>query len=78
MTNERKAVLITGLAAIGNVAGIIVAVKRKSGFWGGVGWFLLGGLAGGGIGYITAAVIPDSKELTVTEDEDETKVKLSL
>lgn len=69
MTVEKKRVLATGLAAVGNVTGIIVAVKRKSGFWGGVGWFIVGGLAGAAIGYIAAAVIPgpDQTETTLTQ-----------
>lgn len=41
-----------GLVAAGNVAGILVAVKRKSGFWGGVGWFFLLGAAGGAVGLV--------------------------
>lgn len=58
MTVEKKSVLVFGTATAGHVAGIIVAVKRKSGFWGGVGWFIVGGMAGAALGYILAAVIP--------------------
>ncbi len=61
MTKENKTVMVQGVAILGNVTGIIVAVKRKSGFWGGVGWFLLGGLAGAGIGFVMAAAIADKK-----------------
>ena len=37
MKMDNKAVLVSGLSLLGAVAGIIIAVKRKSGFWGGVG-----------------------------------------
>lgn len=56
MTKENKQVMIWGLAALGHAAGIIVAVKRKSGFWGGVGWFIVGGMVGGGLGYVITAM----------------------
>lgn len=44
--------LATGLAGAGVVAGIVVAVVRKSGFWGGVGWALLCSFAGGAVGAV--------------------------
>lgn len=59
MTKERKALMTYGLAGLGNVAGLIIAVKRKSGFWGGLGWFLLGGMAGGALGYVATSLIKD-------------------
>jgi len=52
--------LIYGLGAVGNAAGIITAIKRKSGFWGGLGLFIVGGMLMGGVGYVIASVIPDS------------------
>lgn len=44
--------LATGLATAGAVTGVVVAVVRKSGFWGGMGWFLLGSIAGGALGAV--------------------------
>lgn len=64
MTVEKKQVLVFGTATAGNVAGVIVAIKRKSGFWGGVGWFIVGGMAGAAIGYILSAVIPGPDTLS--------------
>ncbi len=58
MTSSNKNMLIYGLATVGFAAGIILAVHRKSGFWGGVGWSLVGNMAGAGIGYVAAAMIP--------------------
>lgn len=55
--NYYKNVLGAGLGMMGNVAGIVFAVKRKSGFWGGVGWFLVFGMAGGAIGYVVGSMI---------------------
>jgi hypothetical protein len=55
--NYYKIALGSGLSLAGNVAGILLAVKRKSGFWGGVGWFLVGGLAGAAIGYVAGTVL---------------------
>jgi hypothetical protein len=52
--------LQAGLSTLGSVTGIIVAVKRKSGFWGGAGWMILGGLAGSA----TAAIINSTKKYT--------------
>lgn len=74
--------LLYGMAGLGNVAGIIVAVKRKSGFWGGAGWFLLGGLAGAALGYVAASMIPDADEknsaasLHLNADEDTLDVQI--
>jgi len=51
-----------GLSMLGSVGGILVAVKRKSGFWGGLGWFIVGSMAGGAVGWI---VTSGSNETTV-------------
>mgnify|MGYP001618647300 CR=1 FL=1 len=67
MTKQNKKLLVTGAITVGNVAGILVAIKRKSGFLGGVGWFLLLGAAGMGVGYVAASMIPDTDEGGVTE-----------
>lgn len=63
-----KATLLTfGLSTLGSVAGIVVAVKRKSGFWGGFGWFILGGFAGVAIGEIIGSTMDFTKnETTIT------------
>lgn len=47
--------LRAGLVGLGNVTGILIAVHRKSGFWGGAGWFLVCGMAGGAIGWIVTS-----------------------
>lgn len=53
-----------GLSTLGGVGGIILAVHRKSGFWGGVGWFIVGSMAGGAIGWLVTA---GAKEPAVTQ-----------
>lgn len=54
--NYYKTMLRSALASAGGVAGIVIAVKRKSGFWGGVGWFILGGMAGGAAGLLVGTI----------------------
>lgn len=58
MTNkDKKTILLTGgLSTIGFVGGIVLAVHRKSGFWGGVGWAILGSSLGTGIGYVISSI----------------------
>ena len=54
--NITKATLLTsGLSTLGIVGGVVFAVKRKSGFWGGLGWAIVGSMAGGGIGYVISS-----------------------
>ncbi len=48
----RAQLLTGGLSTIGSVAGIVVAIKRKSGILGGIGWFFLGGFAGAAVGQV--------------------------
>jgi Na+/alanine symporter len=55
--NYYKNTLTAGLGLAGNVAGIVLAVHRKSGFWGGVGWFIVCGLAGSAVGYVAGSMI---------------------
>jgi Na+/alanine symporter len=55
--NYYKNTLTAGLGLAGNVAGIVLAVHRKSGFWGGVGWFIVLGLAGSATGYVVGSMI---------------------
>lgn len=50
-----------GIGALGSVAGILVAVHRKSGFWGGLGWWIVGGMAGGAIGWIVTSGMNEEK-----------------
>ncbi len=66
MNIENKKTLIYGLGLAGNVTGIIVGKKRGNGFWGCVGWMLLGGLAGAAVGYIATAMLPTEEEKSVT------------
>jgi len=61
MTTSNKSMLIYGLATLGIVGGIVLAVNRKSGFWGGVGWAIVGNMAGAGLGYVIGAIAPNSK-----------------
>lgn len=51
-----------GLSGIGLVGGIYFAVKRKSGFWGGLGWALLGSMAGSATGFFIGSFLDKSKE----------------
>lgn len=82
MSPANKNMLLYGLAGLGNVAGIVVAVKRKSGFLGGAGWFLLGGLAGAALGYVVVSMIPDQNEqkkvgLDLAADEDTLHIQVN-
>lgn len=51
-----------GIGAMGSVAGILLAVHRKSGFWGGVGWWIVGGMAGGAIGWIATSGMKEEEK----------------
>lgn len=55
--NYYKNTMMYGFGLAGNVAGILLAVHRKSGFWGGLGWFLVGGLAGSATGFVIGSVL---------------------
>lgn len=54
-TITKQVKIRAGLSLLGSVAGIVVAVKRKSGFWGGLGWFIVGGMAGTAVGWIATS-----------------------
>ena len=69
MTADNKKVMLSGFALAGNVSGIILAVKRKSGFWGGVGWFLLGGMAGAAVGFLVTSIIPGENKALQDDSE---------
>ena len=67
--NLSKAVLLTsGLSLLGGVGGIVYAMNKKKGFWGGVGLFFLGGFAGTALGY----VISSTMNLNITTDTSNT------
>lgn len=51
-----KTTLRAGLGLAGGVAGIFLAIHRKSGFWGGVGWWIVGGMAGGAAGFLVGSI----------------------
>jgi len=51
-----------GLAAVAAVSGILLAIHRKSGFWGGVGWWIVGGMAGSAIGWVATAGMDETKK----------------
>lgn len=55
--NYYKTMLRGGMFSLGATAGIIVAVKRKSGFWGGVGWFFVLGIAASAVGFLVGSII---------------------
>jgi len=56
------------LASVGALAGLYFAFKKKSGFWGYAGYFVLGSIAGHLAGNVVSAVIPQPK----TEDKTTT------
>jgi len=59
------------LASIGALGGLYFAFKGKKGFWGYVGFFVLGSIAGNLTGMVVSAVIPSKK--TTTADSQEPK-----
>lgn len=48
-------------ATLGNVGGLYLAYRKSSGFWGYIGYMLLGGIAFGGLAYV--ATMPMAKKL---------------
>lgn len=52
-----KTTLRYGLGLVGAVGGILLAVHRKSGFWGGVGWWFVGSMAGGATGFVIGSIV---------------------
>lgn len=62
MTKNNKLAVTYASAGLGNAAGIFIAIKRKSGFWGGVGWFLLGGFTGLMVAGFVVSMIPTDDE----------------
>jgi len=55
---------------LGNIAGIIYAIKVKSGFWKGFGFFALGGLTLGGLGYGIGSLIKKKGVIVVEGQGD--------
>jgi hypothetical protein len=60
------------LASAGALAGLYMAYKGNKKFWGYVGYFVLGSVAGHLAGNIVTAVIPQPKKDTATTDTDTT------
>ena len=58
------------LASIGALGGLYFAFRGKKGFWGYVGFFVLGSIAGHLAGNVVSAVIPSK---TTTADSQEPK-----
>jgi hypothetical protein len=58
---SKSAMLTSGLSLLGGVVGIVYAVKNKSGFWGGLGWFLIGSIGGTAIGYLASSTMIDTQ-----------------
>jgi hypothetical protein len=67
MNEDKKTYYRKNLAQVGAIgglaAGIMFGVKRKSGFWGTVGWALLFNIAGGIAGYGVGTLL-DAKKAT--------------
>lgn len=59
------------LSSIGALGGLYFAFRGKKGFWGYVGFFILGSIAGNLAGTVVSAVIPSKK--TTTADSEEPK-----
>jgi len=54
---SKAALLTSGLSLLGGVGGIVYAMNKKKGFWGGVGLFFLGGFAGTALGYVISSTM---------------------
>ena len=59
---------------LGNIAGIIYAIKVKSGFWKGFGFFALGGLTVGGLGYGIGSLIKKKGVIVVEGKGDDLSI----
>lgn len=53
--------LTIALSSVGALAGLAYAFKKEKSFWGYVGFFALGSVAGHLIGNVASAAIPNSK-----------------
>ena len=65
------------LASIGALGGLYFAFRGKKGFWGYVGFFVLGSIAGHLAGIVVSAVIP-SKKTTTADNQEPKPVKKPL
>ena len=50
------------LGFLGNAAGLIYAYAQGKGFWGYVGFYILGGMVGSGLGYLLTKPIADEQK----------------
>ena len=50
------------LGILGKAAGLVYAYASGKGFWGYVGFYLLGGMIGGGIGYLLTPNGPEEQK----------------
>lgn len=55
------------LSSVGAIGGLYYAFKKGKGFWGYVGFFILGSIAGNLAGNVVTAVIPQPKTDGATE-----------
>ena len=62
------------LASIGALGGLYFAFRGKKQFWGYVGFFVLGSIAGHLAGNVVSAVIP-SKKTTTADNQEPQNVK---
>ena len=61
-TPTSNAMMLTmGLSSLGFAGGLFYAYKKDMGFWGYVGFGILGSIAGGAVGNIASAVAFKSK-----------------
>lgn len=68
-TTDNKPVVKTGVIAnmplivgvVGGIAGLVYANKKDCGFWGYVGYYVGGYVAGAGVGMVVKVVAPGNK-----------------
>jgi uncharacterized membrane protein YfcA len=59
------------LASVGAIGGLYYAFKKKKGFWGYAGFFILGSIAGHLAGNVVTAVIPQPKSVEANSTENQ-------
>ena len=65
------------LSTLGAIGGLYYAYSKGKGFWGYVGFFVLGSIAGHLAGNVVSAVIP-SKKTTTADNQEPKPVKKPL